>query len=126
MCAENDSSEDVPEGQRSTTGLPEWARERADGRWYGSPAAEPSSQRAESRAPTKLIVVVPDEDGGEWVKARVFDNPSDAAALVEMLVQGGLAPERVSVFSATQLTVEVAYRPVVELKERRKRGKEQA
>jgi hypothetical protein len=32
-------------------------------------------------------------------------------------VQDGLAPERVSIFSATQMVVDVAYQPRVELKE---------
>ena len=119
----NHSSEDVPEEQSLTTGLPEWARERADGRWYGPAAAERSSQPAKPKAPTNLIVVVSDEGEDDWAKARVFDDPGEAAALVQMLVEGGLAPERVNIFSATRLVVDVAYQPVVELKERRKQKK---
>jgi len=122
----NHNSEDVPEEQSLVARLPEWARERADGRWYGPPAAGRSSQRAKARAPTKLIVVIPDEGEDDWAKARVFDNPEEAAALVEMLVEGGLAPERVSIFSASQMVVDVAYQPVVELvklKEKRKQKK---
>jgi hypothetical protein len=119
----NHSSEDVPEQQGLAARLPEWARERADGRWYKPPAAGQPSQRAEPKAPTNLIVVVPDEGEDDWAKARIFDNPGQATALVEALVEGGLAPERVSIFSATQLVVNVAYQPVVKLTERRKRKK---
>ena len=119
----NHSSKDVPEEQSFTTRLPEWARERADGRWYGAPAAVQSSQQAKPQEPTNLIVVVPNEGEDDWAKARVFDNPGQATALVQTLVDDGLAPERVSIFSATQLAVEVAYQPVVKLTERRKRKK---
>lgn len=113
----NHSSEDVPEEEGFITQLPEWARERADGRWYGSPATGRSSRRAKPKAATKLIVVVPDEGEDDWAKARVFDNPGEATALVEMLVDDGLAPEQVSIFSATQMVIDVAYRPLVELTE---------
>ena len=117
------SSEDVPEEQSSTARLPEWARERAEGRWYGPAAAGPSSEQAKPKTPSKLIVFVPDEGKGDWAKARVFDNPKEATALVQTLVEGGLAQEGVNVFSARQLVVDVAYKPVVELKEKRKRRK---
>ncbi len=119
----NHSSEDVREEQNSTTLLPEWARERADGRWYGPVAAGRSSQEAKPKAAANLIVVVPDEGEGEWVKARVFDDLGQAAALAETLVEDGLAPERMSIFSATQLVVDVAYKPVVKLTEGRKQKK---
>ena len=119
----NHSPEDVPGEQSFTARLPEWAQERENGRWYGPAAAGRSSQQAKPEAPTKLIVVVPDEGEDDWAKARVFDNPGEAAALLEMLVEGGLVPERVSIFSAAQLVVDVAYQPVVELKERRKQAK---
>lgn len=119
----NHESDDVPEEQGFiTTGLPEWARERAEGQWYEPPAAGRSSPQEQPKAPDKLIVVVP-EKGDDWAKARVFDNSGQATALVKTLVEGGLAPERVSIFSATQLVVDVAYRPVVELKKRRKQKK---
>jgi len=121
-CA-NHSSEDVPEEQSFTTGLPEWARERAEGQWYEPPAAGRSSPQGKPKLSGKLIVVVPDEGDDDWAKARVFDNSGQATALVETLVEGGLAPERLSVFSATQLVVDVVYRPVVELKKRRKQKK---
>jgi hypothetical protein len=119
----NHGSEDVSEEQGYTTRLPEWARERADGCWYGSLAAGQSSRQAKPQESTNLIVVVPDEGEDGWAKARVFDNPGQATALVQMLVDSGLTPERVNIFSATQLAVEVAYQPVVQLKERRKRKK---
>ncbi len=118
----NHSSEDAPEEQSFTTGLPEWARERAEGQWYEPPAAGRSSPQGKPKVSDKLIVVVP-EEGVDWAKARVFDNSGQAMALVETLVEGGLAPERVSIFSATQLVVDVVYRPVVELKKRRKQKK---
>lgn len=118
----NHSSEDVPEEQSFTTGLPEWARERAEGQWYEPPTAGRSSPQGKPKVSDKLIVVVP-EEGDDWAKARVFDNSGQAMALVKTLVEGGLAPERVSIFSATQLVVDVVYRPVVELKKRRKQKK---
>jgi hypothetical protein len=119
----NHDSEDVLEEQSLATRLPEWARERADGRWYGTPAAGQSSRQAKPKTPTNLIVIVPNKGENDWAKARVFDNPGQATALMETLVDGGLAPERVSIFSATRLVVEVAYQPVVKLTERRKRKK---
>ena len=119
----NGSSEDVLEKENFAARLPEWARERSEGQWYGSPAAGPSSQQAKPKAPTKVIVVVPDEGTDDWAKARVFDSPGEAAALVQMLVEGGLAPDRVSVFSASQMIVSVAHQPVVKLEQRRKRSK---
>ena len=99
--------------------LPEWARERADGQWYGPPATGRSSRQAKAGTPAKLILIVPDEGEDDWAKARLFDNSRQAAALVESLVQGGLAPEQVSIFSATQMVLEVAYQPQVELKSRK-------
>jgi hypothetical protein len=116
----NHSSEDVQEDQGLTTVLPEWARERAEGRWYGPPTAGQSPQQAKRGAATNLIVVVSHKGGDDWAKARVLANPGQATTLVQELVEGGLAPEQVTVFSATQLTVNVGYRPVVELKRRRK------
>ena len=106
-----------------TARLPDWARERADGQWYGSPPTGRSSRQAKPEAPTKLILIVPDEGEDDWAKARLFDNSGQATALVESLVRDGLAPEQVSIFSATQLAVEVAYQPVVKLKESQKRKK---
>ena len=84
------------------------------------PQANPHSK---PKAPTKLIVVLPDESEDDWAKARIFDNPGQATALIETLVESGLAPEGMSVFSATRMVVDVAYRPVVKLTERRKRKK---
>jgi hypothetical protein len=114
---ENHSPEDVQREQSFVARLPEWARERENRQWYGPLAADQSPQRAKPKPPTKLIVVIPDEGGGDWAKARIFDSPGQAAALVEMLVEGGLAPEQVSVFSATTIVVNVAYQPLVELEE---------
>jgi hypothetical protein len=99
--------------------LPDWARERADGHWYGPTPTGRSSRRAKPEAHTKLILIVPDEGEDDWVKARLFDNSGQAAALVESLVREGVAPERVSIFSATQMVVDVAYQPRVELKSRK-------
>ncbi len=115
----NHGSQDGLEEIGFAARLPEWARERADGQWYGPPAPGRSSRQAKPKAHTKLILIVPDEDEDEWVKARLFDNSRQAAALVELLVQEGLAPERVSIFSATQMVVDVAYQPRVELKSRK-------
>jgi len=120
---ENHRSEDVPEEQSLVARLPEWARERENRRWYGVPGAAQSSQQAKPKTPTKLIIIISQEGKDDWAKARVFDNPGEAATLVEMLVGDGLAPEQVSVFSATQMVVNVAYRPVVKLKASRKQAK---
>jgi hypothetical protein len=119
----NHSSEDVHEEQSLVAPLPEWARERENRRWYGTPGAAQSSQQAKPKTPTKLIIIISQESKDDWAKARVFDNPGEAATLVEMLVGDGLAPEQVSVFSATQMIVNVAYRPVVKLKASRKQAK---
>jgi hypothetical protein len=116
----NHSSEDVPEDQGLSTWLPEWARERAEGQWYGSPIAGRSTQQAKRPVATNLIVVVSQKGQDEWCKARVLKTPGQATTLVQELVEGGLAPEQVTVFSGTQLTVNVGYRPVVELKRSRK------
>jgi len=113
----NHGSQDGLEEIDSAARLPDWARERADGQWYGAPATERSSHEAKPEAPTKLIVVVPDESEDDWAKARVLDNSGQATALVETLLEDGLAPERLSIFSATKMAVNVAYRPLVELKE---------
>ncbi len=115
----NHGSEDGLEEIGFAARLPDWARERADGQWYEPPAPGRSSRQAKPKATTKLILIVPDEEENEWVKARLFDNSRQAAALVELLVQEGLAPERVSIFSATQMVVNVAYQPRVELKSRK-------
>ena len=115
----NHGSQDGLEEIGFAARLPEWARERADGQWYGPPAPGRSSRQAKPEAHTKLILIVPDEGEDDWVKARLFDNSGQAAALVESLVQDGLAPERLSIFSATQMVVDVAYQPRVELKSRK-------
>ena len=99
--------------------LPDWARERADGQWYGSAPTRRSSRQAKPEAPTKLILILPDEGEDDWARARVLDNSGQAAALVESLVQEGLAPERMSIFRATQMVVEVVHQPRVELKSRK-------
>lgn len=119
----NHDSEDVPEELGLTTRLPEWARERAEGQWYGPSAAGGSTRQEKPKLAGKLIVLVPDQGEDAWAKARVFDNSGQATALVQTLVEGGLAQEGVNVFSARQLVVDVAYKPVVELKEKRKRRK---
>ena len=122
----NLSSRDTPEEQSLTAQLPEWARERENRCWYEAPAAAQPSQQAKPKTASKLIVVIPHEGEDDWAKARVFDTPGEAAALVEMLVGDGLAPEQVSVFNATQIVVDVAYRPVVKLKAKRKQAKSSA
>jgi len=122
----NHSPEGIPEEQSLTSQLPEWARERENRHWYEAPAAAHTSQQAKLKTPSKLIVVIPHEGEDDWAKARVFDNPGEAVALLEMLVGDGLAPEQVSVFSATQIVVDVAYRPVVKLKASRKQAKSSA
>jgi hypothetical protein len=114
---ENHSSEDGLQELDPTARLPDWARERADGQWYGPTRTGRSSRQAKPDATTKLILIVPDEGADDWAKARLFDNSGQAVALLESLVQDGLAPERVSIFSATQMVVDVAYQPRVELKE---------
>jgi hypothetical protein len=113
----NHGSQDGLEEINYAARLPDWARERADGQWYGPSATEPSSRQTKPNASAKLIVVVPDEGKDDWAKARVLDNSRQAAALVETLLEDGLAPERVTIFSATQMAVNVAYQPLVELKE---------
>ena len=115
----NHSSEDGLQEIGFAARLPDWARERADGQWYGPPATGRSSRQAKPKPATKLILIVPDEGENDWAKARLFDNSGQVAALVESLVQDGLAPERVSIFSATQMIVNVAYQPRVELKSRK-------
>jgi len=116
----NHNSQDGLEELDFTARLPEWARERANGQWYGASATGRSSREAKPKAPTKLIVVVPNEGEDDWAKARVLDSSGQATALVETLLEGGLAPERLSIFSATQMSINVAYQPLVELKESRK------
>lgn len=116
----NHNSQDGIEEIDFAARLPDWARERADGQWYGPPATERSSHEAKPKAPTKIIVVVPDKSEDDWAKARVLDNSGQATALVETLLEDGLAPERLSIFSATHMAVQVAYRPLVELKESRR------
>jgi hypothetical protein len=116
----NHSSEDLSEEQGLSTWLPEWARERAEGQWYGPSTAGRPTQQAKRPAATNLIVLVSQKGEDEWARARVLKDPGQATTLVQDLVEGGLAPEQVAVFSATQLTVRVGYRPVVELKRRRK------
>lgn len=122
----NHSPEGIPEEQSLTAQLPEWARERENRHWYEAPAAAHTPQQAKLKTPSKLIVVIPHEGEDDWVKARVFDNPGEAVALVEMLVGDGLAPEQVSVFNASQIAVNVDYRPVVKLKASRKQAKSSA
>jgi len=125
----NHSSEGTPEEESLTVQLPEWARERENRHWYEAPAAAArTSQQAKAKAETttKLIVVIAHEGEDDWAKARAFDNSEEAETLVERLVLDGLAPEQVSVFSATQMVVEVAYRPVVKLKASRKQAKSSA
>ena len=115
----NHGSQDGLEEIDLAARLPDWARERADGQWYGPAPTERSSRQAKPEAPTKLILIIPDEGEDDWAKARLFDNSGQVAALVESLVQDGLAPEQVSIFSATQMVVEVVYQPQVELKSRK-------
>jgi hypothetical protein len=122
----NHSPESIPEEQSLAAQLPEWARERENRHWYETPAAAHTPQQAKLRTSSKLIVVIPHEGDGDWAKARVFDNPGEAVALVEMLVGDGLAPEQVSVFNATPMVVSVDYRPVVKLKASRKQAKSSA
>lgn len=113
----NHGSQDGLEEIDFTAHLPDWARERASGQWYGTSAPGPSSRQAKLEAPIKLIVVVPDESEDNWAKARVLDSSGQATALVETLLEGGLTPERLSIFSATRMAVDVAYQPLVEFKE---------
>jgi hypothetical protein len=113
----NHNSQDSLEELDPAAHLPEWARERASGQWYGTSAPGPSSRQAKPEAPTKLIVVVPNEGEDDWAKARVLDSSGQATALVETLLEGGLAPEQLSIFSATRMALDVAYQPLVELKE---------
>jgi hypothetical protein len=118
----NDRLEGAQGEQNLAAQLPEWARERADGRWYTASAVEQPPQRTNAKAPA-ILIVVSDQSKDDWAKARAFDNAGEAAALIETLVNDGLSPELVTVFSGAQMVVQVTHHPVVELKERRKQKK---
>jgi hypothetical protein len=111
----NHRSEGGLEELNSIARLPEWARERADHQWYEQAPTRQSSRQVKPEAATKLILIVPDKGKDDWAKARLLDNSGQATALVESLVQGGLAPEQLSIFRATQMVVEVIHQPRVEL-----------
>ncbi|MGQ9572306.1 MAG: hypothetical protein ACUVV3_03850 [Dehalococcoidia bacterium] len=119
----NERPGNIPQKQGFAASLPEWARERENRQWYEPAATRHSPRQAKPKAPTKLIVFLRDAGEDEWAKARIFDEPKAATALVEALVESGLAPQKVSVFSATQLVVDVAYQPLVELKDSQKQGR---
>lgn len=61
-----------------------------------------------------LVVLVDDKDP-ERGEFRLVDDPADVARYVENLLEGGYGQERIRVFEAAELHLEVNYRPVVSL-----------
>ena len=61
-----------------------------------------------------LVVLVDDKDP-ERGELRLVDGPADVARYVETLLEGGHGQERIRVFEAAELHLEVNYRPVVSL-----------
>ena len=61
-----------------------------------------------------LVVLVDDKDP-ERGEFRLVDGPADVARYVETLLEAGYGQERVRVFEAAEIHLEVNYRPVVSL-----------
>lgn len=62
-----------------------------------------------------MIVLVSELDDATHGEIHVFDGPDEAAKLVETLLESGFGRERLRVFAANELSVQVTHRPVVSL-----------
>ena len=97
----------------------QWARDRMA---TERPAAggAPTGEVVASADPTprgrpRLIVVAAHEGMTDWGEAHLFDDPQSAASFVASLVEGGVDQQRIVVYNGRPMTVNVTYRPVVEI-----------
>ena len=64
---------------------------------------------------TEIVVFVADLDGSNRGELTVLEDPRKAERLVETMLEAGVEQERVTVFYAAPLEMEVRQRPVVSL-----------
>ncbi len=62
-----------------------------------------------------MIVMVVDPEDPKRGEITIVDDPVGAAHMAEALLEAGVAQERVRVFSASEVKMSVAHRPVVTL-----------
>ena len=113
-----DNHEEAMDGQDLTDQMLQWARERiTTERSAPTPAGEvvASADPAPHARPC-LIVIATREGIADWGEAHLFDDLQSAASFVASLVEGGVDQERITVFNGRPMTVNVTYRPVVEIK----------
>jgi hypothetical protein len=72
-----------------------------------------------------MIVLVSELDDATHGEIHVFDGPDEAAKLVETLLESGFGRERLRVFAASELAVQVTHRPVVSLVSSKAQAKEE-
>lgn len=63
----------------------------------------------------RLIVMVSDLDDGAHGEINVFEEPREAARLIESLLESGFEQERIRVFNGEEMEMHVSHRPVVAL-----------
>lgn len=63
----------------------------------------------------RVIVMVSDLDDGQHGEINVFDDPAQAASLIESLLESGYEQERIRVFNGDEMAMQVSHRPVVAL-----------
>lgn len=64
---------------------------------------------------TQLVVFVADEDDPSRGEVTVLEDPRKAEHLLETLLEAGFEQERIRIFHAAELEMEVKQRPVVSL-----------
>ncbi len=63
----------------------------------------------------RVVVMVIDNDDAKRGEISVLDDPREAERMVESLLESGLESERIRVFNASQMEMQVVHRPVVSL-----------
>jgi len=111
--------EEPMDDQDLTDQMLQWARDRMATERATSPT--PTGELVASADPAprgrpRLIVVAAHEGMADWGEAHLFDDAQSAASFVASLVEGGVDQERITVFNGRPMTVNVTYRPVVEIK----------
>jgi hypothetical protein len=65
--------------------------------------------------PSRMIVMVADNEDGKRGEITVLDDPHKAEVLIETLLEAGFEQGRIRLYSGDQTDIQVNYRPVVAL-----------
>lgn len=87
----------------------------AERKWSRRFGARPQPAAEEPDGVERSIVVIVRDEAGQPLSVDLFEKPNDARAHVELCLETGTAEDRITVFRASTVPVQVVHRPSVRL-----------